>query len=700
MTSASRTEFRHVTDVVGLEGQLFAGRFLIEAQAGAGGMGIVYRAFDRSSGELVALKVLHKADSATLDRLRTEARALETLEHEGIVRYIAHGVGDEGAPYLAMEWVPGESLHLRLRRGPLAVADVAILGCRLANALETAHARGIVHCDIKPGNVLLPSKRLEQAMLADFGLARTRSRGVPNIASTRAVVGTPGYMAPEQARGAPALDGRSDLFSLGCLLFRCLTGVEAFEETSELTAIARTVLLESPRISEFRSDIPPALERLVTRLLARDLDERPPSAKVVRAELERIVRECGASEGEIASGEVRTLESAVDVTFGRYVLDDCPTEAANVVRARDSLLGRSVTLQVFGSVRDTEAIARLLTRARAAAGLSHPNIAAIYDVGEHAGVPFVATECPAGGRLRDHVGDPSVGYAQKIRWLSAMARGLATAHRAGVTHGALNPDNVVVGDGVNAENVKVIDFGFVGSGRESPYTAPEQRGGGAPDAAADQFAWGMVAFELLTGHLGYLHGAAWQPLPDGISAIVRRALRRKPEDRFPSMDALLETLEAAPHDEPELGPVPKTLRARRPALLAISLAFALSAGAIMVLRAHHSMEAWSRTAGAERGMIAPPKVEAALAIRGTLALPENAVTLSEKRDIAGRTDGERAPHRIKKRAVISANDAPAGQLPAPASDDGMNLDTSSLYSESIEASQSLASQDVSLLTGH
>jgi len=267
---------------------VLADRFRIEREAGIGGMGIVYRTVDQTTGDTVAVKVLRKTDAASTRRFANEIEALESLADPAIVRYIAHGVLDDGQPYLAMEWIEGESLAERLQRGPLALSEVLALGARVASALHAAHARGVIHRDIKPGNVLLPAGKIEEAKVADFGLSRFV--GAPHVTSEGLGLGTPGYAAPEQVRGEVDLDERADLFSLGCLLFRCLTNEEAFGGDEALTVIARLVLEEPPRARSLRADVPPDLDELIAQLLAKAREERPASAKIVMVALDRLQR--------------------------------------------------------------------------------------------------------------------------------------------------------------------------------------------------------------------------------------------------------------------------------------------------------------------------------------------------------------------------------------------------------------------------
>ncbi|WP_394833903.1 protein kinase [Pendulispora rubella] len=280
---------------------LIAGRFVLEAEAGRGGMGIVHRALDRTTGCAVALKVLRKADAAALRRFAREAEVLGKLQHPDIVRCIAHGEGEDGEPYLALEWIDGESLQAHLVRAVeagerLPIADVLELGQRLAGALEAAHAVGIVHRDVKPSNILLAGGSLRQPKLVDFGIVRTGS--AEHATTTGTVLGTVGFMAPEQARGDENLDGRADLFSLGCVLFRCLTNRDAFAGPDPVAVISRLLMHKPPSVSELRPDVPHELDLLVARLLAKERERRPASAAEVKRALARIdAAQLGETQG-------------------------------------------------------------------------------------------------------------------------------------------------------------------------------------------------------------------------------------------------------------------------------------------------------------------------------------------------------------------------------------------------------------------
>ncbi len=254
-----------------------AERFELEHVAGEGGMGTVYRARDLRSKEVVALKVV-RGELANA-RFEREARVLADLEDEGIVGYVAHGRIDEQSMFLAMEWIEGESLHARLARGPLSVGECIALGRRLARALGVAHARGVVHRDVKPSNVILRGGRAADAMLVDFGIARAND-AARAMTATGAVLGTPQYMAPEQARGEK-LDVRADVFSLGCVLFECLTGRAAFVGPHVVAVLAKILLEPAVRASTLRADVPALLDDLVASMLEKAPAARPSDGDAV-----------------------------------------------------------------------------------------------------------------------------------------------------------------------------------------------------------------------------------------------------------------------------------------------------------------------------------------------------------------------------------------------------------------------------------
>ncbi|XXX73112.1 protein kinase [Sorangium sp. So ce134] len=292
------------------------GRFEIERLAGSGGMGDVYRARDRASGRAVALKVLQGASADDLRRFAREAEALVTLRLPGVAQYVAHGVTGAGRPYLAMEWLDGVTLEERLGQGPLSIAESVTLAARVATTLGAVHRLGIVHRDLKPSNLMLVDGAVERVTLLDFGIAR-HLRLAQTLTSPGAVLGTPGYMAPEQARGDSQIDARADVFALGCVLFQCIAGRPPFLGDSALALLVKVVLEEPPRLGELRGDVPEQLERFVARMLAKEPRGRPRDGAAAAEELAAVAGEglsIGASvvAAPLAPGEeITTAERKV-----------------------------------------------------------------------------------------------------------------------------------------------------------------------------------------------------------------------------------------------------------------------------------------------------------------------------------------------------------------------------------------------------
>lgn len=258
------------------------GGFVVERRVGQGGMGVVYRGRDPRTGEAVAIKVIERGDAKERARFEAEARALRSLDHPNVVRYLDHGVSDEGAPFLVMQWLEGMDLARRLERRLLGVEEALTLARAVAEGLAAAHEAGIVHRDVKPSNVFLVGEDLRGARVIDFGIARTEQRG-DRLTSTGVLVGTPGYMAPEQIRGEH--DARTDVYGLGALLFECLTGRPPFVGSHPGAVLLAVVAEAVPPLTSLRDGIPHAVDALVGRMLAKDLADRPRDMRAVITEL-------------------------------------------------------------------------------------------------------------------------------------------------------------------------------------------------------------------------------------------------------------------------------------------------------------------------------------------------------------------------------------------------------------------------------
>jgi serine/threonine protein kinase/tetratricopeptide (TPR) repeat protein len=313
--------------------QLIAGRFQVEREVGRGAVGIVFRAFDTVSQRRVALKIIAapgETDQAERMRLLQEGKILSELDHPGIVQVVAYGAldttytaalgrkFDEGAPFIAMEWLEGEDLLTRQLRSALSTRQSLDIARQVAFALAAAHDASIVHRDIKPSNIFVLSNRFpdpesppvstrttrrpreegeapEQltAKLVDFGVATSRDM---RLTGNDIYVGTPAYMAPEQARGDATADARGDLYSLGATLFELLTGRPPHIGTNSIATIARLATTPAPRLSELLLDIPEHLDELMARMLMSEREHRPASAREVALELDALCRDPSVPE--------------------------------------------------------------------------------------------------------------------------------------------------------------------------------------------------------------------------------------------------------------------------------------------------------------------------------------------------------------------------------------------------------------------
>jgi serine/threonine-protein kinase len=292
---------------------LFDGRYRIVRKLGSGGMADVYLAEDEELGRRVAIKILndrHANDESFVERFRREAKNAAGLSHPNIVSIYDRGEA-EGTYYIAMEYLDGRSLkELVVARGPLPIADAIQFTRQVLGALRFAHRKGVVHRDIKPHNVMADADgRLK---VTDFGIARA---GVSQMTEAGSIIGTAQYLSPEQARGA-GVDQRSDLYSVGIVLYETLTGTVPFTGESPVE-IAMKHLSDTPRPPSLeRPEIPPDLDMVVLRALAKNPDDRFQTAEEMDAELERVAQGVGVT--------AETADAATAVLSGTAI-SNAPT---------------------------------------------------------------------------------------------------------------------------------------------------------------------------------------------------------------------------------------------------------------------------------------------------------------------------------------------------------------------------------------
>jgi serine/threonine-protein kinase len=275
-------------------------RFRVVAQLGEGGMGAVYEALDEQNGQRVAIKVLHKEHVSNQQialRFINEARAINVVDHPGIVQVSTIGQLPDGTAYIVMELLKGETLSARMKRSPgskLPVLDCIRLGKQIASALAAAHAKSIVHRDLKPDNIMIVADPAvpgaERTKLLDFGIAKVKQEYQANDQlQTRAgvMMGTPLYMSPEQCKNAGDVDDKADVYSLGVMLYRMLSGKPPFSAAGTGELMAMHIYMQPQPLKEHDAALPDPIVDLVHRMLAKQRQDRP-SMSQVEQDLEKI----------------------------------------------------------------------------------------------------------------------------------------------------------------------------------------------------------------------------------------------------------------------------------------------------------------------------------------------------------------------------------------------------------------------------
>ncbi len=274
-------------------------RYRILKELGRGGMGMVLMGEDSRLHRMAAIKIMlpkYARDSAARERFLREARAAAKIKHDNVVRI--HQVDEtNGIPFIAMEFLKGAPLDQHLKdSGELPIGQTLRIGREMAEGLQAAHAEGLIHRDIKPANVWLEAPK-GRVKILDFGLAR-EERDDTNLTKSGAIVGTPAYMSPEQAHGR-AIDGRSDLFSLGVVLYRLCSGKQPFTGPNTMAVLMALGTETPPPVRQLNPNVPAALDQLIQRLMAKDRDQRPGSAEEVVAALSAIENPGGSGIPEV-----------------------------------------------------------------------------------------------------------------------------------------------------------------------------------------------------------------------------------------------------------------------------------------------------------------------------------------------------------------------------------------------------------------
>jgi serine/threonine protein kinase/Tol biopolymer transport system component len=551
---------------------------------GEGAMGEVYRAEDTRLKRTVALKFLaagRVTDASLRQRFLHEAQAAASLDHSNICT--VYEVDDQdGEIFIAMAYIDGPTLQKKISQRPLQLAEAVEIAIQIGEGLEAAHERGIVHRDIKSSNILLTSRG--QAKITDFGLATLADQ--TRLTQTGAIVGTPGYMSPEQARSEGA-DARSDLWSLGVVLYEMVSGQLPFGGNTAAAALFAILHKEPEPLTAVRSGVPLELERLVAKALAKNPAQRYQHAADILVDLRSVKRLLESRPQSIAAEREPPAREAVTIgqTLGHYQLEEKLGEGGMgiVFRALDTHLGRPVAIKVLKAGKaGAEQKKRFVLEAKAASALNHPNIVHIYDIAESGGVDYIAMEFVEGVTLDRLISPKGMKLNDALRMAVSIADALGKAHAAGIVHRDLKPSNIMAQpDGV----VKVLDFGLAklleggaGAGASIPaeerpqsedgmivgtlaYMSPEQAQGSVVDSRSDIFSFGAVLYEMVTGRRAFqgpsrgatmaallaqepaAPGASIAGLPLELDSAILRCLRKDPRRRWQSFTDLKVVLE-------------------------------------------------------------------------------------------------------------------------------------------------------------
>jgi serine/threonine-protein kinase len=329
------------------------GQYRVTGTIGRGGMGVVYAAEHALLGRPAAIKVLQSELSQKQDvvtRFFNEARAATAIRHPGIVEIYDFGWTPEGAAYLVMEYLEGETLARRAARTPFHWPGVLAIARQIAGALAAAHAKGIVHRDLKPDNVFLVSDPEvpggERIKLLDFGVAKlgVDSSTTQTVTRTGAVIGTPTYMAPEQCRGV-AIDHRADLYALGCVMYELCCGRPPFRGEGPGDVLAAHIHMPPPAMSDAKAEIPETVAALVRRLLAKAPGDRLQTAEEVIFAIDAVHGEPTLTMGPPPCATSASAEPPIATPSGSVVLTPLPRAAL-----RRSVAAVSAGLGVIGVV--------------------------------------------------------------------------------------------------------------------------------------------------------------------------------------------------------------------------------------------------------------------------------------------------------------------------------------------------------------
>ncbi len=532
--------------------------FKIVEKLGEGGMGAVYKARDLKLERLVALKLLPShlsADEEAKKRFIREAKAASALEHPAICTIYEIDELPDGQMLMAMAFYEGESLRERMKEGLLDVDEAVEIAGRVAAGLAKAHEKGIVHRDIKPANIIITDDG--ELKILDFGVAKLAGQTVLTMAGS--LLGTVAYMSPEQVNGQE-VDARSDIFSMGVVLYEMLTGKHPFSAEHEMAMVYR-IVNEDPRpLEDLRPGLPPHLQELIDRALKKKRDERLPSMSDFLAALHsgpRIKVHLPEKERPVKPDEPE-LASKGDMVGPYRLRERIGVGGMGEVWSaeQDKPFHRKVALKILKAGMDTrEVVARFEAERQAMALMDHPCIAMVYDAGSTAtGRPYFAMEYIKGVSITEYCDRHKLDTVERLKLFSRLCEGVQHAHHKAVIHRDLKPSNVLVTEIDGKAVPKIIDFGVAKATAQRltektmythlgqligtpEYMSPEQAEltGEDIDTRTDVYSLGVILYELLAGALPFDPENLRQAGFEGIRKTIREVEPPKPSTRVTSL---------------------------------------------------------------------------------------------------------------------------------------------------------------------
>ena len=506
------------------EGLILGERYEILKRLGEGGMGAVYKARDHELDRLVALKVIRPELAGHPDILRRFKQELilaRQVTHKNVVRIFDLGSAD-GRKFITMDYIEGRDLKsILVERGKLPPSEVVPIFQQICRGLEAAHVEGVVHRDLKPQNVMVDDAG--RVWLMDFGLAR--SMELSGLTRTGVLMGTPDYMSPEQAR-AEKVDARSDLFSLGIIVYEMLTGRLPFLADTLMAKLLQRVQQNATPVTEIDPSIPARLGAVVSKCLERDVSKRYQTIREILDDLLGDTQTLGSSSSSgtnsTPSGAppgpsaISLAELGPGSEFGpRYRIESVIGEGGmgKVYKAHDSDLDRTVALKLVRPelARDASSLQRFKQELLLASRISHRNILRIHDLGDVGGVKFISMAYIQGMDLHELIAKMGKLQTERVVDIAKQLAGaLEAAHAEGVVHRDLKPRNVLI---TVDDHVYVSDFGLAksldaettamtraGEVLGTPrYMSPEQAESKAADHRSDLYSLGVILYEMATG---------------------------------------------------------------------------------------------------------------------------------------------------------------------------------------------------------